>query len=228
MMSMNARLTDLRRPALVAAAALLAVAAAGSELRAQATKQAPKADSKALPKAAPKAAPAAAPKAAAPKAAPKAADVPAIGGVQPTLLGQYGGWGAYTASPGGKKICFALAKPTTSKTNPANRPRDPAYAFISTRPAEKVKNEVSLMMGYGLKPGSEASLEIGSARYALYTQGDGAWVKNAAEEPTMIDALRKAADLTVKGVSARGTETTDVFSLKGIAQALDRVAQDCR
>jgi hypothetical protein len=148
--------------------------------------------------------------------------------VQPTLLGQSGVWGAYTASPGGKKICFALAKPTTSKTVPAGRPRDPAYAFIATRPTEKVKNEVSLMMGYGLKAGSDASLEIGSTRFAMYTQGDGIWIKNAAEEERMIDALRKGADITVKGVSVRGTETTDIYSLKGIAQALDRVAQDCR
>jgi invasion protein IalB len=84
------------------------------------------------------------------------------------------------------------------------------------------------MMGYGLKPGSDATVEIGSARFAMYTQGDGIWIKNAAEEERMIDALRKGADITVKGVSARGTETTDIYSLKGIAQALDRVAQDCR
>src|SRR6201996_5531547 len=51
------------------------------------------------------------------------------GGAEPTLLGQYGTWGAYTATPNGKKVCFALAKPSSSKTNPPNRPRDPAYAF---------------------------------------------------------------------------------------------------
>ena len=32
----------------------------------------------------------------------------------------------------------------------------------------------------------------------------------------MVDAMRKAADATVKGVSAKGTETTDTFSLKGL------------
>src|SRR5580704_17497043 len=42
---------------------------------------------------------------------------PNVGGVKPTLLGQYGEWGAYTASPGGKKVCFAIAKPTSSQTN---------------------------------------------------------------------------------------------------------------
>jgi hypothetical protein len=154
--------------------------------------------------------------------------VPSVGGVEPTLAGQFGGWGAYTAAPGGRKICFALAKPSSSKTNPPNRPRDPAYVFVSTRPAEKVANEVSVMIGYQLKPGSEASLEIAGAKYAMYTQGDGLWIKNAAEEGQMVDALKRGADVTVKGVSAKGTETTDVFSLKGLAQALDRVSQECR
>jgi hypothetical protein len=151
-----------------------------------------------------------------------------IGGAEPTLIGQFGTWGAYTAAPNGKKVCFALAKPSSSKTNPANRPRDPAYAFISTRPAEKVANEVSVMIGYALKPGSESTLEVGGASYSMYSQGDGLWIKNAAEEERMVDAMRKAADVVVKGTSAKGTETTDTFSLKGLAQALDRVAQDCR
>jgi invasion associated locus B (IalB) protein len=161
-------------------------------------------------------------------AAAKPEAAAAAGSSEPTLIGQFGTWGAYMATPNGKKVCFALAKPSSSKTNPPNRPRDPAYAFISTRPAEKVVNEVSIMIGYALKPGSESTLEVGGASYAMYTQGDGLWIKNAAEEERMVEAMRKAADVTVKGVSAKGTETVDVFSLKGLSQALDRVAQDCR
>lgn len=159
------------------------------------------------------------------QAAPAAA---AAGGAEPTLIGQFGTWGAYAAMPNGKKVCFALAKPSSSKTNPPNRPRDPAYAFVSTRPAEKVSNEVSVMIGYALKPGSESIVEVGGASYAMYTQGDGLWIKNAAEEERMVEAMRKSADLVVKGVSAKGTETTDTFSLKGLAQALDKIAQDCK
>ena len=152
---------------------------------------------------------AAKPAAAKPAASDRAAA--AAGGAEPTLIGQFGTWGAYTATPNGKKVCFALAKPSSSKTNPPNRPRDPAYAFVSTRPAEKVTNEVSIMIGYALKPGSESTLEVGGASYAMYTQGDGLWIKNAAEEERMVDAMRKAADVTVKGVSAKGTETTIPF-----------------
>jgi hypothetical protein len=165
------------------------------------------------------------PEAAKSEAKPAAA---VAGNAEPTLIGQFGTWGAYTATPKGKKVCFALAKPSSSKTNPPNRPRDPAYAFVSTRPAEKVSNEVSVMIGYALKPGSESTLEVGGASYAMYTQGDGLWIKNAAEEERMVDAMRKASDAVVKGVSAKGTETTDTFSLKGLSQALDKLAQDCK
>jgi hypothetical protein len=161
-------------------------------------------------------------------AKPATAAASVAGGAEPTLVGQFGTWGAYTATPNGKKVCFALAKPSSSKTNPANRPRDPAYAFVSTRPAEKVTNEVSIMIGYTLKPGSESTLEVGGGTYAMYTQGDGLWIKNAAEEERMVEAMRKSADVVVKGVSAKGTETIDTFSMKGLAQALDRLSQDCR
>ena len=172
-------------------------------------------------------APAAKPSTAKP-AKPEPAATAAAGGAEPALIGQYGSWGAYMAMPNGRKVCFALAKPASSKTNPPNRPRDPAYAFVSTRPAEKVVNEVSIMIGYALKPGSESSLEVGGSVYAMYTQGDGLWIKNAAEEEQMVSAMRKSAEATVKGISAKGTETTDVFSLKGLSQALDRLAQDCK
>jgi hypothetical protein len=197
----------------------LSVVLCGAASFAQAQSAPPKATKSAAKPAAAK------PEAAKPEAKPPAA---VSGGPEPTLIGQFGTWGAYTAAPNGKKVCFALAKPSSSKTNPPNRPRDPAYAFVSTRPAEKVTNEVSVMIGYTLKPGSESTLEVGGASYAMYTQGDGLWIKNAAEEERMVEAMRKAADVTVKGVSAKGTETTDTFSLKGLAQALDKLAQDCR
>jgi invasion protein IalB len=160
--------------------------------------------------------------------APSQAAAAPAGEGQPTLLGTYGDWGAYTAAPAGKKVCFALAKPKTSKTEPAGRKRDPAYIFISTRPAENVKNEISVIIGYTFKPSSDATAEIGTTKFAMYTQNDGAWIKNVAEEARMIEAMRKGSDLTVKGMSGRGTTSTDQFSLKGIAQALDRAEQECK
>ena len=152
----------------------------------------------------------------------------AQGAAQPQLLATYGDWGAYTGTSGGRKVCFALAKPSSAETAPPGRPRDPAYLFVSTRPSENIRNEVSVIVGYPLKPNSEATVEIGSDKYAMYTQNDGAWIKNAAEEARMVDAMRKGADLVVKGVSSRGTQSTDRYSLKGLGQALDKVGQECK
>jgi hypothetical protein len=135
---------------------------------------------------------------------------------QAVLLGQF------------EKVCFALSKPSQAATEPAGRNRDASYAFISTRPAEKVKNEVSVIVGYPQKPSFDAAATVGSANYVMYTQNDGAWVKNAAEEAQMVDAMRKGTDLVVKSESARGTKSIDTYSLKGLGEALDKVAAECK
>jgi hypothetical protein len=222
---------EKRRRIVVPLVLAMAFAVPAAAQQPPATTPAAPASSAPAKKPAPKPKPAAASPAAAKPATTSAttpATPPAIGGVKPTLLGQYADWGAYTASPAGKKTCFAIAKPASSVTNPPNKPRNPIYMFISTRPAEKVTNEVSIIVGYPFKPGTEASVEVGSTAYALYTQQDGAWIKNATEEAQMVDAMRQGQTAALKGTSAKGTQSTDTFSLKGLSQALDRTAQDCK
>ena len=211
----------------VATALFLATSVVSVAFAQQPAKPAAPAPQPAKP-AAPAAAPAK-PAAAQPPAKPAAtAPAAAAGAAQPALLGQYGDWGAYAASPGGSKVCFALAKPKTTKIEPAGRKRDPSYIFVSTRPADNVKNEVSVIIGYPFKTSSDATAEVGAVKFAMYTQNDGAWIKNVAEEARMVDAMRKGADLTVKGTSGRGTQSTDQYSLKGLAQALDKIEQECK
>jgi invasion protein IalB len=164
----------------------------------------------------------------APKPAAAPAPAAAAGDAQPALLGQYGDWGAYAATPGGRKVCFSIAKPKSAQTNPAGRKRDQAYVFISSRPAENVRNEVSVIIGYPFKDKTDATAEIGADKFAMYTLNDGAWIKNVAEEARMVEAMRKGSDLTVKGMSGHGTESTDQYSLKGLSQALDRATQECK
>jgi len=209
-------------------AGALCIALAGS-LHSVSLAQQPAAAPQPAPPAKPAAPRPAAPKAAAGKpAAPTHAAPAAATDTQTTLLGQYADWGAYTASPGGNKVCFALAKPKTSKTEPPGRSRDPSYMFVSSRPAENVKNEISVIVGYPFKTTSDATAEIGNTKFAMYTQNDGAWIKNVTEEARMVDTMRKGGDLTVKGTSGRGTQSTDQYSLKGLAQALDKIEQECR
>ena len=156
---------------------------------------------------------------------PKQEAATTASGGSPILLGQYGEWGAYTATNGGSKVCFALAKPVSS---PSGHKRGQVYVFIATRPAENVKNEVSIMFGYPFKAGTEATVEVGNSKFAMNTQNDGAWIKNVAEEARLVEIMRKGSDLTVSGTSSQGTQAVDHYSLKGLGQALERSDQECK
>ena len=117
--------------------------------------------------------------------------------------------------PTGGKVCFALSKPISAKTEPAGRKREPAYIFVATRPAENVKNELSVIIGYPFKSTSDATAEIGTAKFAMYTKNGGAWIKNAADEARIIEAMRKGADLTIKGTSGGSMQSTDRVFAQG-------------
>jgi len=161
-------------------------------------------------------------------AKPPASTAAPAGNSKPLILGQYADWGAYTATSKGGKICFALSMPVSSKTEPADRKRGRPYIFVATRPAEHVKNELSVVIGYPFKSTSGATAEIGTSKFEMYTKNDGAWIKHSADEVRMLDAMRKGGDLTIKGSSGSGMQSTDRYSLKGLAQALDRAEQECK
>lgn len=141
-------------------------------------------------------------------------------------LGTYGGWNAL-ASSGKDKTCYALSSP--KERQPKGKLKDtPAYLFISTRPGEGVRDEVAIDLGYPTKDNSAASADIDGDPYDLVTKGSNAWVKNPAKEKEFVEALKGGAKLIVKAASARGSATTDTYSLKGLSEALARVAQECK
>ena len=66
--------------------------------------------------------------------------------------------------------------------------------------------------------------QVGSTSFALYTQQDGAWIKNAAEEAQMVDAMQPGDTVIVKGVSAKARKPSTPTLSRDLPQALDRVA----
>ncbi len=145
---------------------------------------------------------------------------------KPVQIATYGDWGAFLAGSGKAKTCYALAQPKDRE--PANLHRDPAYIFISSRPGENIRNEVSIIMGFPMKDGGDAQAEVGSVDFDLVSKGSNAWVKNPAKEGELIEAMKKGAKLVVKAPSTRGNLTTDSYSLHGLSQALERVDKECR
>jgi invasion protein IalB len=165
-------------------------------------------------------------------------DAPAA---KPELVGSYGDWSVFHSQSGKNKVCYALAQPKTR--DPDDLKRDPGYAFISERPGEGVRNEVSLIMGFDVgAPSADDSgdgkekkknklvaptAEVGDSNFDLLPKGANLWVKNAAQESAMIAEMRKGKALVVKATSKKGNLTTDTYSLSGFAQAIDRALKDC-
>ena len=145
---------------------------------------------------------------------------------KPTLVGTFGDWGAYEAQGAKSKICYALAQP--KERTPSSLKRDQGYIFISTRPGENVRNEVSVIMGLPLKEGSgDARAEVGTSNFDLVTKGQNAWMKDSGQEGALIGVMKKHGRLVVKAPSSKGAVAVDSYSLNGLGQALDRVAKGC-
>ena len=149
------------------------------------------------------------------------------GAGKPEQLGTYGEWGAYLAQGGKDKTCYALGQPKDRQ--PKAKMKDtPGYIFISSRPGEGVRNEVAVNLGYPTKDGSAATADIDGDGWELITKGTNAWVKDQSKEREFVGALRGGGKLVVKATSAKGTATSDTYVLKGLSDALARVAQECK
>jgi invasion protein IalB len=145
---------------------------------------------------------------------------------QTKLVETRGSWSVHTGSASGKKVCFVVAQPAESE--PKNVKRGPIYFYISIYPAEKIANEISIKMGYPLRPGVDAEVKIGDAVFKLFTKKEGAYVEKVADENKLVAAMKAGAEMVVQGRSTRGTLTTDKYSLSGITAALESGAKACQ
>lgn len=151
--------------------------------------------------------------------------LPAAFAQTPTPIGQFRDWAAYSYNSSNGRVCYAITQP--KETLPAGVNRDEIYFFVSQRPSEGVRNEVSVITGYPFEEGSTTTVEIGSDTFNLFTQEDGAWIRDQSEQDRLVESMRRGLDMIVKGTSRRGTQTTDTYSLLGVTAALNELSKVC-
>lgn len=151
--------------------------------------------------------------------------VPTAFAQSPSPIGQFRDWAAYTYNSSNGRVCYAITQP--KETQPAGVNRDEIYFFVSQRPGEGVRNEISVITGYPFKEGSMTTVEIGTDVFNLFTQDDGAWIRDQAEQDRLVASMRGGSNMIVKGTSARGTLTTDTYSLLGVTAALNELVKVC-
>ena len=95
-------------------------------------------------------------------------------------IGKFKDWESFVLSQNGNKVCFAQSIPVVRA--PKKLKREPSRLFISFRPAENIKNEVSVTNGYEFKIKAPVTAKSGKKRYDLFSKGKFAWVVDSDDE----------------------------------------------
>lgn len=145
------------------------------------------------------------------------------------LLGVFGNWSAYTTGTGSNLTCYALSRPRASR--PAGAKRGAIYLMVSDWPSRKVKSEPQIIYGYQGKEGAPAALGVGSDRFTFFIRNNAkegsAWLQQLSENNRLITAMQEGVSAVASGTSARGTKTSDTYSLAGFNDAMAKVHAAC-
>ena len=143
-----------------------------------------------------------------------------------TELGTFNAWTAWKASDASGIICYISAAPQSSEPSGANR--DPIHFMIIHRKGMGTKNEVQTIIGYPYNSSdAKASAAIDGKVYPMVVEGSAGWLASTGDEGGFVAAFKAGTNLTVKGTSQRGTNTTDTYSLSGATAAMKAIDAAC-
>ena len=142
----------------------------------------------------------------------------------PRSTGKYKNWESFTAETDKGKICFAQTIPT--KRAPSSIQRGQSKLFVTFRPSEDIKDEVSITSGHDYKT-SSVTAASGKKRYSFFSQKNFAWLLDDQEEKKFIQLMKKATDIIVKARTTKGAETTDHYSMMGFTKAYNTAKKTC-
>ncbi len=140
-------------------------------------------------------------------------------------IGKFKDWESFVLTQDGNKICFAQSVPVLRA--PKKLKRDPSRLFVSFRPAENIKNEISVTNGYEFKLKAPVTAKSGKKSYDLFTKGRFAWVVDNEDETKLIKTMKKASRLMIVGNSDKGEQTTDHYSMMGFTKAYNVTKKSC-
>ena len=140
-------------------------------------------------------------------------------------IGKFKEWESFVLSQEGSKICFAQSKPVIRA--PKKLKREPSRLFVSFRPSENIKNEISVTNGYEFKLKAPVEAKSGKKSYDLYSKGRFAWVVDNEDEAKLIVTMKKASRLMIIGNTDKGDQTTDHYSMMGFTKAYKTAKKSC-
>ena len=143
----------------------------------------------------------------------------------PKDIGTFKDWSAHLLVENKAKICYLYGVP--KKSVGKYKKRGDVYMQVTHRTRSRVRNEVSVTAGYIFKKGSGATLTIDGKKFVLFTQDDTAWAADENPDDKLVAAMRAGRSMVVRGMSSRGTVTTDSYSLSGFSASHNAINKAC-
>ena len=140
-------------------------------------------------------------------------------------VGKFKDWESFVLLQDGNKTCFVQSIPIIRA--PKKLKREPSRLFVSFRPTENIKNEISVTNGYDFKLKAPVTAKSGKKSYDLFSKGRFAWVVDNEDEKKLIKTMKKASRLMIVGNSEKGNQTTDHYSMMGFTKAYNSAKKSC-
>ncbi len=89
------------------------------------------------------------------------------------------------------------------------------------------ENIIQIEAGYKYNLDKTINVKIDNANFDFYSTEDSSETAWTNDDKKVIYAMKKGLELTLTGVSARGTITNDIYTLKGFTNAVNLLNNDC-
>lgn len=155
--------------------------------------------------------------------APAIFTAPAL--AEPTAVGRFKDWAVFKETVEGDTICYAATE--AASKSPSKAAHGAVWFYVTTWKSGKAKAQPSIKVGFDFKSSSSPKTKVGRSSWTMFPAGPEAFAEDA-DDPAIVEALRKGANLAVEGTSARGTSVSYKFSLSGSATAIDKAAEACK
>ncbi len=151
--------------------------------------------------------------------------MPSAAQAAPKLEGKYSDWAVYSRAEGNDKICYAISEPRSK--SPSSVRHGEIYFMVSNWQSGAAKEQPSFMAAFPLRANRAPEARVGSAKYKMFVAENESFIENSNDERALVAKMKAGATMNLKAVSARGTNVSYAFSLKGITAALKKAKTAC-
>jgi len=140
-------------------------------------------------------------------------------------IGKYKDWRTMVLVETTGTVCFAQSSPVLQA--PKSNIRD-ARLFVTFRPAEKIKDEISASPGYEFNKNNSVIATSGKnkIKFDIIQQGF-AWIADNKIEKKMVKVMKKGSRIMITGYNQKGSQTIDHYSLLGFTKAYNAAKKAC-